>query len=280
MFPLYLYVIKRASIFQIDKSIIKNIFFFSLPMLPSLLTSWVMNMSNRVFIENYFTLQEVGIFSMASKLSSIATILLGALFTAYNPMFYRLASNEDQLMAKNKIQELNQLLVGAIFMVSFVVVLFSREVVFILNSRYQEVVLYIPILVLANAVNYLAGIYSLMIYQNKKSGIIMYIYIIGAIFSIIFNYILVPQFGAFGASWVNVIASLMILLLSIYYAKKNYYIPLQYTYILLGLAISVIILYINNCINISILFFIVKIVLVLVVCFVLYKKRKLINIKE
>ena len=280
MFPLYLYVIKRASIFQIDKSIIKNIFFFSLPMLPSLLTSWVMNMSNRFFIENYFTLQEVGIFSMASKLSSIATILLGALFTAYNPMFYRLASNEDQLMAKNKIQELNQLVVGAIFMVSFVVVLFSREVVFILNSRYQEVVLYIPILVLANAVNYLAGIYSLMIYQNKKSGIIMYIYIIGAIFSIIFNYILVPQFGAFGASWVNVIASLMILLLSIYYAKKNYYIPLQYTYILLGLAISVIILYINNCINISILFFIVKIVLVLVVCFVLYKKRKLINIKE
>ena len=280
MFPLYLYVIKRASIFQIDKSIIKNIFFFSLPMLPSLLTSWVMNMSNRVFIENYFTLQEVGIFSMASKLSSIATILLGALFTAYNPMFYRLASNEDQLMAKNKIQELNQLLVGAILMVSFVVVLFSKEVVFILNSRYQEAVLYIPILVLANAVNYLAGIYSLMIYQNKKSGIIMYIYIIGAIFSIIFNYILVPQFGAFGASWVNVIASLMILLLSIHYAKKNYYIPLQYTYILLGIAISVIILYINNCVNISILFFIVKIVLVLIVCFFLYKKRKLINIKE
>lgn len=280
MLPLYLYIIKRESSFQIDRAIIKNIFLFSLPMMPILLTSWVMNMSNRIFIENYFTLQEVGIFSMASKLSSVVTILLGALFTAYNPMFYRLASNEDQLMAKNKIQELNQLLVGAILMVSFVVVLFSKEVVFILNSRYQEAVLYIPILVLANAVNYLAGIYSLMIYQNKKSGIIMYIYIIGAIFSIIFNYILVPQFGAFGASWVNVIASLMILLLSIHYAKKNYYIPLQYTYILLGIAISVIILYINNCVNISILFFIVKIVLVLVVCFFLYKKRKLINIKE
>ena len=280
MLPLYLYIIKRESSFQIDRAIIKNIFLFSLPMMPILLTSWVMNMSNRIFIENYFTLQEVGIFSMASKLSSVVTILLGALFTAYNPMFYRLASNEDQLMAKNKIQKLNQLLVGAILMVSFVVVLFSKEVVFILNSRYQEAVLYIPILVLANAVNYLAGIYSLMIYQNKKSGIIMYIYIIGAIFSIIFNYILVPQFGAFGASWVNVIASLMILLLSIHYAKKNYYIPLQYTYILLGIAISVIILYINNCVNISILFFIVKIVLVLVVCFFLYKKRKLINIKE
>ena len=281
MLPLYLYIIKRESSFQIDRAIIKNIFLFSLPMMPILLTSWVMNMSNRIFIENYFTLQEVGIFSMASKLSSVVTILLGALFTAYNPMFYRLANDENQLIAKNKIQELNQLLIGAIFMVSFVVVLFSKEVVFILNSRYQEAVLYIPILVLANAINYLAGIYSLMIYQNKKSQIIMYIYIIGAVFSVIFNYVLVPQFGAFGASWVNVIASLMILLLSIYYAKKNYYIPLQYTYILLGIAISVIILYINNYVNISILFFITKIILViLAVCFVLYKKRKLININK
>lgn len=279
MFPFYVYVIKRESIFRLDRVIIKNIFLFSLPMMPILLTSWVMNMSNRVFIENYFTLREVGIFSMASKLSSVATILLGALFTAYNPMFYRLASNEDQLIAKNKIQELNQLLVVAIFMVSFVVVLFSKEAVFILNRRYQEAVLYIPILVLSNGLNYLAGIYSLMIYQNKKSSVIMYIYIIGAIFSIIFNYILVPQFGAFGASWVNVIASLVILFLSIYYAKKNYYIPLQYTYILLGLAISIIILYINNYVNISISFFIAKIILViLAVCFVLYKKRKLINI--
>ena len=109
----------------------------------------------------------------------------------------------------------------------------------------------------------------------------MYIYIIGATFSVIFNYVLVPQFGAFGASWVNVIASLVILLLSIYYAKKNYYIPLQYIYILLGLAISIIILYINNYVNISILFFITKIILViLAVCFILYKKRKLININE
>ena len=126
MSPLYLYIIKRESSFQLDKTIIKNIFLFSLPMMPILLTSWIMNMSNRVFIENYFTLREVGIFSMASKLSSVTTILLGALFTAYNPMFYRLANDENQLIAKNKIQELNQLLIGAIFMVSFVVELFSK----------------------------------------------------------------------------------------------------------------------------------------------------------
>ena len=137
MLPLYLYIIKQESSFQLDRAIIKNIFLFSLPMMPILLTSWVMNMSNRVFIENYFTLREVGIFSMASKLSSVATILLGALFTAYNPMFYRLADDENQFIAKNKIQELNKLLIGAIFMVSFVVVIFSKEVVFILNSRYQ-----------------------------------------------------------------------------------------------------------------------------------------------
>lgn len=274
MLPIYLYIIKRESMFQLDKAIIKSIYLFSLPMMPILLTTWVMNMSNRVFIENYFTLQEVGIFSIASKLSSVATILLGALFTAYNPMFYRLANDGNQLAAKNKLQQLNQLLVGAIFIVSFIVVLFSKEAVFILNSRYQGAVLYIPILILANVINYLAGIYSLMIYQNKKSSVIMYIYIIGAIFSIIFNYVLVPQFGAFGASWVNVIASLMILLLSIYYAKKNYYIPLQYIHILLGLSISSFLLYLFSYLDVSILSFASKIVLVLTLLFLVVNKWK------
>lgn len=282
MLPLYLYIIKRESSFQVDRAIIKNIFLFSLPMMPILLTSWIMNMSNRVFIENYFTLQEVGIFSMASKLSSVATILLGALFTAYNPMFYRLANNENQLIAKNKIQQLNQLLVEVIFIISFIVILFSKEAVFILNSRYQEVLFYIPFLVLSNGINYLAGIYSLMIYQNKKSGIIMYIYIIGAIFSIIFNYILVPSFGVYGASCVNIIASLVILLLSIYYAKKNYYIPLQYFHIGLMLCISILLLYVFSYIDVSLLSFFIKIVFVLIILFfrVSNWRKKLTNIEK
>lgn len=282
MLPLYLYIIKRESSFQVDRAIIKNIFLFSLPMMPILLTSWIMNMSNRVFIENYFTLQEVGIFSMASKLSSVATILLGALFTAYNPMFYRLANNENQLIAKNKIQQLNQLLVEVIFIISFIVILFSKEAVFILNSRYQEVLFYIPFLVLSNGINYLAGIYSLMIYQNKKSGIIMYIYIIGAIFTIIFNYILVPSFGVYGASCVNIIASLVILLLSIYYAKKNYYIPLQYFHIGLMLCISILLLYVFSYIDVSILSFFIKIVFVLIILFfrVSNWRKKLTNIEK
>ncbi|WP_173014955.1 lipopolysaccharide biosynthesis protein [Capnocytophaga felis] len=272
MLPVYIYITKKKSIFSIDRTIIRNILLFSLPMLPSLLMSWVMNMSNRIFIENYFTLEEVGLFSVAFKISSVATILLGAMFTAYNPMFYRLASEG----AKHKIQKNNNMLVLVIFSVGIFTTLFAKDVILILNERYYVSVNYVPMLVLSVILNFLAGIFSLMIYQNKRSDTMMWIYVFSAIINLLSNWLLVSQYGAYGASWATVVTALIVLIVSIVYAKKNYYIPLRYNNLLILSVITIGVSYFSSVMETSWHLFGIKIILLMMgLGYFCYKKWRL-----
>lgn len=229
MVPIYIYIAYKNSVFIISKKVIKNILSFSLPMIPTLLTAWVLNMSNRIFIERYFTLEEVGLFSMAFKISSLVGILLGAVFTAYNPVFYRLANNKDQVNSKQKIGELNNVILLIIILVCFGLSFFSKELVyFFLDEKYFDSYYVIPIIIFSFLFIQIAAFYNLMIYQSKKSIAIMTISIIGALFSVLFNFLLVPEFGIYGAAWTAVLSSALLLLLKIKYAIKNFYVKINY----------------------------------------------------
>lgn len=280
MIPIYIYIINKNALLKLDMGMIKNILAFSLPMLPALLTSWVMNMSNRVFIEQYFTLEEVGLFSIAFKINNVATILLGALFTAYNPMFYRLANQKNQEQAKAEIKKLNNLFAILILLVCFVIALFSEEIVSaFLNVRYLASARYIPIMLFSTVLIQITGVYNLMIYQYKKSNVIMMIYIFTAIISVVLNFLVVPKYSSFGAAWVTVITSTVILILTVFYAKKSYYIPLQKNFIILSLLMGGGVLVFDYFIDKSMIYLVLKIIFILGIIFYLYNK-KIKNIRE
>tara|TARA_R110002167_G_scaffold127834_5_gene309652 strand:- start:4893 stop:6311 length:1419 start_codon:yes stop_codon:yes gene_type:complete len=230
MIPIYIYIVVKNSIFRVNKTVIKNILNFSLPMVPTLLTAWVLNMSNRIFIERYFTLEDVGVFSMAFRISSLVGVLLGAIFTAYNPVFYRLANAENQIKSKKEIADLNKLILSITIIVCFGLSFFSKELVyFILDEKYKGAAILIPVITFSFFLIQVASFYNLMIYQSKKSILIMTISIVGAVFSIGFNFLLVPHLGANGASWAAVFSAFILLLLKVYFAFKNYYIKIDYT---------------------------------------------------
>lgn len=98
----------RMIDFAYDLKIIKESLKFSLPMIPILLSSWVMNMSDRIFIERYFSMYEVGLYSLGYKIGGILIIIGGAIFMAYNPLFYKLANSNDQIEAKKKYHTTTQ----------------------------------------------------------------------------------------------------------------------------------------------------------------------------
>ncbi|MGY5354887.1 lipopolysaccharide biosynthesis protein [Wenyingzhuangia sp. IMCC45467] len=278
MLPVYIYLIYKNSVFRISKKVLKNIISFSLPMVPTLLTAWVLNMSNRIFIERYFTLDDVGIFSMAYRISSLVGMLLGAVFTAYNPVFYRLANNknEDQVVSKAKIADLNHLILTLSIIICFGLSFFSKELVyFLLDEKYSESAYLIPVITLSNMLIQVAAFYNLMIYQSKKSVLIMTVSIIGAICSIGFNYLLVPMLGAYGAAWAAVLSAIVLLLLKIYYASKNYYVKIDYKVFISVLFFLGTLIFVEiNYLSIDMLtLLIIKILLCLIVLIVFYKKN-------
>lgn len=224
LLPVNLYIIFKNSIFKIDLEICRKILSFSLPMIPTLLSSWLLNMSNRIFIEHYFTLKEVGLYSFAFKISGIATIVLGGLFTAYNPYFYKLANSNDQEGAKKEIIRSARLIGFFVLIICSGITFVGKEIIILFfDNSYSEALGVFPIIMLSVFIIQIGALYNLMIYQQKKTVFIMNISIAGSILSIALNFILVKQYGMYGAAWASVLVVLIMFLFKHLYAKKCYY---------------------------------------------------------
>jgi len=283
MLVIYIPIILKNALFHFDQKIIKNIIIFSTPMIPALISAWILNMSNRIFIEKFYpepsrALHEIGVFSLAFKIASISTILLGAIYTAYNPIFYKKANDNDQTSAKRELQKINYIFAQISLFICFGLSFFSRELIgMLLDEKYFNAIPIIPIIILSMFLSQLASFFNLMIYQNKKTSLIMLIILISSLISIFFNIMLIPIWGSIGAAWATVIGVSINLFLVIFYAKKNYYVPFNYLKIgiLSIIAITLIVFesildYNNILISLIIKFSIVSIVLF----FIIIKNKK------
>ena len=243
IFPFNLLIIYKASSFKIKKRVIKNILNFSIPMIPILLTAWILNMSNRIFIEQYFSLIEVGIFSLAFRISSIVTIVLGGLFTAFNPVFYSLSNDNINIEeSKNKLYNLCKIISFTVLFTCFSVCLVSKEIISLFfDKSYSPAIGLIPLIIVSILLVNISGLFNLMIYQEKKPKTIMYISIVGAFLSILLNFLLVPRYGMIGAAYASIITALIIMVSKYVYARKAYYIGLpiksMFFYFVLGLIV-------------------------------------------
>lgn len=276
MLPVYMIIIVKSSIFKIDKEILKNILKFSLPMVPTLLSAWILNMSNRVFIEKYFSLNEVGIFSLSYKISSITTLVLGSLFTAFNPIFYRLANKKEQVKVKKELTNIVYLISLFVIYICFVCAFLSKELMEIFFSgEYLKANKILLLLILSVLFIQLAGLYNLMVYQHKKSVWIMYVSIIGALASIGFNFLLVPKYGLIGAAVASILTSLLILIVKYFFAKKSYYLQLPIGKISFWIFVATIIVAIDSNLNYNIyLLVVIKLILVGAFSTIVYLRNK------
>ena len=196
-----LYSIRISSI-TIRRDYLKSICLFSLPLIPTLIGAWVLSLSNRLFIERYLSLADVGIYSMAATIASLYLIFSDSIRKAYFPIYFELASSANQKLAKEKLKNYNNLLILISFIFIFLICLFSREaVIFLLDPRFHESYKLIPFLGLAYAAAVIHTTVNLSILQEKKTSLTSSIYIASSVIHIIANICLIPTFGIYGAAY-------------------------------------------------------------------------------
>ncbi len=283
--PLFFYISYRTINFTFKKQIFKESLAFSLPMIPGLMMAWVLNLSDRIFIERYFNLHDVGIYSLGYKIAGLVLIIASAFYLAYNPVFYKLANSENQKQAKEMLFKYNNSYIVVVLFITFFIVLFSKEAIqLLLNSKYYESYKIVPIISFAYLISQTSALFNLMIYQNKKVMPLTIIGFIGAAINILLNFLLVPPFGAYGAGYATVISFAIIFILSWRYAKKCYFIPFNWKLLSSLLLIAVGVIYLFSTINLSNIFYMLILktgflLLALAVIYVFYFDRIKIIIK-
>lgn len=246
-FPVYFLITTRIVSFTFNFKVLKNALSFSIPLIPSLLTAWVLNFSNRVFIERYFNLSEVGIYSLGFKLATMALLVLSGFDIAYSPYFYRLANEENgRDENKMKLEKTNNTYALISLLIVFTIAFFSKEIVtFFIDKRYAQTYLMTRIIIFAYFFSGLMGLTSRSILQDKKTKQNMFIAIGVAIINIVLNFVLIPRFGMLGAAWATFFTFLIGYIIHYQYSKRCYFIPLDWNRLLsyTGVAVLVILVY-------------------------------------
>lgn len=240
MLPVFLFIGFKIINFTVKPSILKESLKFSLPMIPVLLSAWVLNLSDRIFIERYFSLADVGIYSLGYKIAGLVLVLTAAFNMAYEPLFYKIANSDDQFKAKEKLTFYNNTFVMVILLICFFISLFSKEaIVILLDMRYVEAYRIVTIIALAYFISQAGGLMNRSIYQEKKTVAMMLIMLSGAVLNIVLNFLFVPMLGAYGAAYATVLSFTGMFTVEYWYAKKCYFIDYDWNKMMMGLLVAV-----------------------------------------
>jgi O-antigen/teichoic acid export membrane protein len=240
LLPVFLLSNRTLARFKLDFGILKKCVRFSLPFVPTLISAWALNLSNRIFLERYLSLDEVGIYSLGLRIAQVAILLQTGINAAYNPFFYKTASELEAESAKKILYKYNAIYMMVGVYLAFAVVMLSKEAIqLFIDARYLRAHEIIPVISISYLFNSGSGLTNLFIYQVKKSSKVMTFVLIGAVINVVLNVILIPRMGAFGAAYSSLISFFSVFVMKYAYARRAFFIPFDWKLIGVAVVISV-----------------------------------------
>lgn len=208
MLAVYLAIVLRVTRFAWDPSLMKRALIFSFPIALSGLLAMVSNMSDRVVLERYVPLTQLGIYTVGFSIAYGLNSLSNGIYKAIEPVVYRMAA---QAAFEVRIVTVKRYLVALLTLVGCFAIAFSREAVTLLaTSEFRESY---KIVALVSARAVLIGFsmpLAVFVVAIKRTGYVARVETMGAVISLLANLTLIPRLGIIGAGISGVLAALVV----------------------------------------------------------------------
>lgn len=202
---------------------------FSVFLIPAILSGLILNMSNRYFLQEYQSLEDVGLYSLGAKLASIIPFLFTEpVKKAFGPFLFEQIDTPQK--CKKTLADFSRIFLAGLSIIALSISLFSREFIMLMSDESYSgshnivFVLSISFLFLG-----LAGIVVMGIHITRKTWIITMIWPISAIANILFNIWLIPIYGRMGAAYATMF-SVIVINISYLFALHRVY-PVKFEYV-------------------------------------------------
>ena len=182
----------------LDKSLMRNITKLSLPLIPTTILWSFMNLADKYAILWIIGIVGNGIYSVALKIPSIISVIYSIFQPAWQLTTFELESKTERSITYTKVFEL---LTCVMFSSAALLVILNRiYIIYFCDSSYISAWQISPILIYGSVLNCLSGLLgsNYLIMRNTKDALKVTAF--GAIINVIFNFILVPMWGLFGAA--------------------------------------------------------------------------------
>ena len=195
---------KYVSFGKISKKLRTDMLKYSVPLMPTIILWWVINVSDRYMVTYFIDSSANGLYTAASKIPNFIIMFSSIFIDAWQLSAVDEYENNDVAKFFTKVFRVYS---GGIFAVASMLILFCQFFTKILVAKsYYDSWHYVPILIIATSmsclVNFLASVYM----AEKKSVMAMVTALSGAATNVILNLLLIPRIGANGAAIATVIS--------------------------------------------------------------------------
>ena len=183
----------------VKKSLVKELLWFSLPMIPTTVCWLITDLSDRYMVTYFCGSHVNGIYSAAYKIPTVINLVSGIFMQAWQ--FSAVAQASDEEACKNFYSQVFRGFLSVIMIGSSVLILMSRFLSdLLLNSSYFEAWRYMPTLLCAVAIEAIVSFLATVYMVRKKSMHSFLTAMIGTVLNMILNVLLIPSQNALGAA--------------------------------------------------------------------------------
>ncbi len=224
-----------------DKNLSKKMLKYSAPLVPMVVSTWILTTSSRVILLNLLGEESVGLYGIGARFVNIINVFTNSIYMAYTTFAF---STKDEENSKEVYVVILDIMNCALTIIVSTVCMFSKEITEIMtDERYFGAYILLPGLLFAQlfyAANTIVG-YGLSF--QKKSNLMLLCVTVSAVISIILNFAFIPKFGVVAASITAWIGYGVMVIMTNYFSQKVYECPYNMKKLMLCNAIPLIIIY-------------------------------------
>jgi O-antigen/teichoic acid export membrane protein len=267
-----------------NKKIIKDLFRISWPILPSQISSSVINLNDKYQINSLLDQSFVGIYSVGARFGGMfQNFLISPFISSYNPIAFELFSKDTLKFKEVQKKYFLILPIISIMLILGLGIVFKPLFEKFIDRRYWSGYYLIFIFMVGFIFQGITSIVGITIIMSEKLHISMVVGIFAAIINLLLNYFFIKSFGILGAALAMLVSSLIVFILT--YTINNRLLKINYPKIklLFIIIVGLIAISLQNIIVIqnSYYSFIIKFGIAVLSMIVLYfTNRELLNINQ
>lgn len=216
-----LFLIRDSLQSRLSYPKLKEMLFFGAFVVPAALSFFVFDLSDRFFINHYWNLSELGLYSIGINIASLIVFFSYAMGQAWSPQVMKIYFSSRKIFHQFVPRFFVYYLLF-FFILAAAISIFGQEILRIFATpRFYDasnVIAPLAIAMVFSSANQVTPI-GLMI--ARKTKYFAFYTFLAAMLNIILNFVLIPKYGMVGAAWATAF-SYLFLTIAYYLASERY----------------------------------------------------------
>ncbi|OFT35533.1 hypothetical protein HMPREF3165_09895 [Actinomyces sp. HMSC08A09] len=211
--------------FRIDRALLRRMLVYSLPLVPNLLSWWLVSVSGRYVVLWGGGLVAAGLFTAASKMPALVNIVASVFQQAWQYSTAREIDSPDRGAFFGVVMRGYSL---ATLTVAGLVIALNRPISRVmLQAEFAEGWRYVPLLMLVASFGVISIFFESFYQALKNSGVLMASTALGAVVNVILGVALVPFMGPWGAGLAGAVAYMLVLVVRARDLRRRINLPID-----------------------------------------------------